>query len=240
VKQAETFPSWARGVSLILLLALVPACANVSTSGVRRYSGMRLPVPRAIVVYDFEPTGSAIGIDPGAGASEGGSGLSSAELAVRREVGRVLADVLAKELQDRGIVTARQQGPVNVPPESMAIRGQIISIDEGSSARRIFIGFGSGRSRLASVAELLGNADAGMVSLWRYQNTAASGARPGVLTTLPIGIAVQGVTLLVLAVNGTLTTMGALSSTSSANAKRMAKEMADAVEESLSRITLGH
>ena len=58
------------------------------------------------------------------------------------------------------------------------------------------------------------------------------------LTTLPIGIAVQGVTLFVLVVNGSMATLGALSSTSTANAKRMAKEMADAVEDTLFRITI--
>ena len=73
--------------------------------------------------------------------------------------------------------------------------------------------------------------------LWEYQNTAASGPKPGVLTTLPIGIAVQGLGLLVLAINGGMATMGALSSSSTANAKRMAKKLADSVEDTLGRIT---
>ena len=65
----------------------------------------------------------------------------------------------------------------------------------------------------------------------------ASGAKPGILTTLPIGIAVQGLSILVLLINGGMSTLGELSSSSSANAERMAEELAEAVEETLGRVT---
>ena len=74
-------------------------------------------------------------------------------------------------------------------------------------------------------------------NLFEFQNTAKSGAKPGILTTLPIGIAVQGVTLVLLVVQGGMAGMGELSSTSTANAKRMAKELADAVETALKRVS---
>ena len=73
--------------------------------------------------------------------------------------------------------------------------------------------------------------------MWEYQNTAASSAKPGILTTLPIGIAVQGVTVLLLVLTGGLSTMGELSSSSTANAKRMAKELANAIEKTLGSVT---
>lgn len=224
-----------RGLALLLIVALVAGCAPVNTNGLRRYQGQRLPAPRGIVVYDFEPTGHSIGL--GDGSSDGDAGLSAEDMENRREVGRVLADVLAKELEKRGILTSRRSGPLAVPEGLLAINGQILTVDEGSRAKRVLIGFGSGRSRLSSVAQLHGNTDAGIATLWEYQNTAASGAKPGILTTLPIGIAVQGVTVLVLVVNGGMATMGELSSVSTANAKRMGESLADAVMESLPRVT---
>jgi hypothetical protein len=54
---------------------------------------------------------------------------------------------------------------------------------------------------------------------------------------LPIGVAVQGLTVAVLLLNGGLSTMGELSSVSTANAKRMGKELADAIEETLEKVT---
>ncbi|MEE8165627.1 MAG: DUF4410 domain-containing protein, partial [Myxococcota bacterium] len=165
------------------------------------------------------------------GASE--AGLSGEDLANRREVGRVLADVLAKELENRGILVSRKSGPIGVPSGSMAMGGQIVTADDGSRAKRVFIGFGSGKSRLTSAAQLYAITENSPTVVWEYQNTAASGAKPGILTTLPIGVAVQGVTVLLLVVNGGLATMGELSSSSTANAKRMADELADAVEETL-------
>ena len=227
-----------RAISLLLVIALAAGCAKVNTNPLRRYVGLRLPAPRAVVVYDFEPTGRSIGLDTGRAADGDVNSLSSEDLKNRREVGRVLADVLADELEDRGIITTRKSGPVSFPDGGMAVGGQVVTVDEGSSAKRILIGFGSGESKLSSVAQLYGRTEGDVPTvLWEYQNTAASAPKPGVLTTLPIGIAVQGLTVVVLLVNGGMTTIGELSSSSTANAKRMAKELADAVELTLSRTT---
>lgn len=233
--RAKLIRSSTRVISLVLVITLVAGCAKVNTTGVRRYQGPRLNASRAIVVYDFEPTGQSIGLD--SIDADGGDGLSNEDIEHRREVGRVLSDVLAKELEERGILSSRKAGPVSVPPGSMSIGGQIITVDEGSSAKRILIGFGSGKNRLSSAAQLYGIPKEDSTVLWEYQNTAASGPKPGILTTLPIGIAIQGVTLLLLVIQGGMATMGELSSSSTANAKRMAKELADSVEETLGRIT---
>ena len=236
--RAKLIRSSTRVISLALVITLVAGCAKVNTTGVRRYQGPRLNASRAIVVYDFEPTGQSIGLD--SIDAEGGDGLSNEDIEHRREVGRVLADVLAKELEERGILSSRKAGPVGVPPGSMSIGGQIITVDEGSPAKRILIGFGAGKNRLSSAAQLHGIPKEAPTILWEYQNTAASGPKPGILTTLPIGVAVQGLTLLVLVINGGMATMGELSSSSTANAKRMAKELANSVEETLGRITRQH
>ncbi len=224
-------------LSLVLVIALLVGCASVNTTAMRRHQGARLPAPRAVVVYDFEATGKSVGLDSDRSVGASGAGLSGEDLANRREVGRVLADVLAEELENRGILVSRKSGPIGVPPGSMAIGGQIVTADDGSRAKRVFIGFGSGKSRLTSAAQLYAITENGPTVVWEYQNTAASGARPGILTTLPIGVAVQGVTVLLLVVNGGLSTMGELSSSSTANAKRMADELADAVEKTLEGLT---
>lgn len=235
--RAQVVRSSTHVISLVLVVSLVVSCASVNTNGIRRHTGRRLPPPRAVVIYDFEPTGASIGLQANNGTGDGEGGLSVDELANRREVGRVLADVLAKELEERGILASRKNGPIGVPPESMAIGGQILTVDDGSRAKRVFIGFGVGKSRMTSAAQLYALTAAGPDIVWEYQNTTASGSRPGILTTLPIGIAVQGVTVLLLVVNGGLSTMGELSSSSTSGAKRMAKELANAVEETLGTIT---
>jgi len=237
VNQIQFARSSTRAISLVVVVTLLVGCAQVNTTPVRRYRGPRLEGARAVVVYDFEPTGESIGLESGRDIEANEDGDSEESLANRREVGRVLADVLATELEDRGILTSRKSGPIGVPPGSLVIGGQIVTVDEGSRAKRIFIGFGSGKSRLTSAAQLYAVTKTGPAVAWEYQNTAASGAKPGVLTTLPIGIAVQGLTVLLLVINGGLTTMGELSSSSTANAKRMAKELADAVEETLTKLT---
>jgi hypothetical protein len=238
--RSNNLTSLARAISAVLIAALSTGsigCASANTKGMRATRTDRLPQPRGIVVYDFEPTGNSIGLGAGRDSHQGGQGISNEDLANRREVGRVLADVLAQELDDRGFLTSRKSGNIEVPEGLMAIGGQIVTVEEGSRAKRVLIGFGSGRSRLTSAAQLHGVTMIGPAEIWEYQNTAASGAKPGVLTTLPIGVAVQGLTLLVLLVNGGLSTMGELSAASTSNAKRMGKELAASVEKTLERMT---
>jgi hypothetical protein len=240
VKRSKNLASPGRAISLVLIVALSTGsigCASANSKGMRATRTDRLPQPRGIVVYDFEPTANSIGLDAGRTRIEDGQGISNEDLATRREVGRVVADVLAKELEDRGFLTSRKTGNVEVPEGLMAIGGQIVTVEEGSRAKRVLIGFGSGRSRLASAAQLHGITMIGPADIWEYQNTAASGAKPGILTTLPIGVAVQGLTLLVLLMNGGMSAMGELSAASTSNAKRMGKELAAAIEKTLERIT---
>ena len=229
-----------RMIALVLILGLASGsmgCASANSNATKRALTPRLPAPNGIVVYDFETTATSIGLGSGRDTNENGRRITNEEIRNRKEVARVLADVLAAELEDRGIVTSRQSGEVVVPQGLMAVGGQIVTVEEGSRAKRLFIGFGSGKSQLTSVAQLYGITDQGPTQLWEYQNTAASGKKPGLLTTLPIGMAVQGLSLALLLVNGGLSTMGELSSVSTANAKRMGKELADAIEESLDRTT---
>jgi hypothetical protein len=237
VNRIQFARSSARAISLVVVVALLVGCAQVNTTPIRRYRGPRLEGARAVVVYDFEPTGESIGLESGRNVDANEDGLSEESLANRREVGRVLADVLAEELEDRGILTSRKSGPIGVPPGSLVMGGQIVTVDDGSRAKRVFIGFGSGKSRLTSAAQLYAITETGPTVAWEYQNTAASGSKPGVLTTLPIGMAVQGLTVMVLVLNGGFSTLGELSSSSTANAKRMADELADAVEETLGKLT---
>ena len=227
----------ARVISISLVVALVAGCAQVNTNGIRRHRGPRLPAPVAIVVYDFEPTGSSIGLDTGLDADGERGALTPEDLENRREVGSAVADMLAKELENRGILATRRSGPIGVPAGAMASGGQIVTVDEGSAAKRVLIGFGSGKSRLTSAAQLYALTDDAPSVIWEYQNTAASGPKPGILTTLPIGAAIQGVSVMLLVINGGMSTIGAMSSTSTANAKRMGDELADTVVDTLSRVT---
>ena len=222
-------------ISLSLVISLVVGCAQVNTNGVRRHRGQRLPAPVAIVIHDFEPTGSSIGLDTGRETDGENGSLGKEEVANRREVGTALADVLAEELESRGILTSRKSGPISIPPGAMAVGGQVVTVDEGSAVKRVLIGFGSGKSQLSSAAQLYAPVDGSATVVWEYQNTAASGPRPGILTTLPIGIAVQGLSIVVLITSGGMATLGALSSSSTANAKNMAEELADSIEETLKR-----
>jgi hypothetical protein len=216
---------------------MLVACGSANVNVLKRYRGTRLPAPRGIVVYDFELTGTNAGLgEPGEDARAAEANLSADETFQRREVARVMADQLVKELEDRGLPATRGSGALVVPEGSMAIGGQIVTVDPGSQAGRVLIGFGYGRSRISSVARLEGQADGEDTTLLEFQNTAKSGPKPGILTTLPIGFLVHGVGLLAIAISGGMAGIGELSASLASDAKRTADELADKVEESLGKV----
>ena len=110
-------------------------------------------------------------------------------------------------------------------------------VAEGSRAKRIFIGFGSGKSRLSAIAQLYGAVPGREGPLFEFQTTAKSGWKPGVLTTLPIGMAVQGLSLVLIVVQGGMVGMGELGASISSDAKRAAKKLADELETVLKNLS---
>ena len=108
-------------------------------------------------------------------------------------------------------------------------------MDEGSRDKRVLIGFGSGHSQLDTLARLYVRGDQGPHKMAEYRTTSQSGKKPGILTTLPIGVAFQGFSLLVLGINAASATVGELSATVSGDAAETASEWADALQELFER-----
>lgn len=223
-------------VAVVLVASMLVACGSANVNVMKRYRGTRLPAPRGIVVYDFELTGGSVGLGESNERAVPEADLTADETFQRREVSRVIGEHLVKELENRGLPATRGTGALEVPEGSMAVGGQVVTVDPGSQAGRILIGFGYGRSRMSSVAQLRGEAEGSDTTLLEFQTTAKSGPKPGILTTLPIGFLVHGVGLLAILVSGGLAGIGELSASVGADAKRTAKELADSIEKSLGKV----
>jgi hypothetical protein len=226
-----------RVVSVVVIASMLVACGSANVNVLKRYRGTRLPAPRGIVVYPFELTGESVGLGEETHEDKPvEAALTAEETFQRREVAKVMSEYLVRELENRGLPATMGSGELEVPDGSMAIGGQIVTVDPGSAMGRVFIGFGYGRSRISSVARLEGQVDGVGETLLEFQNTAKSGPKPGILTTLPIGFMVQGITVLAVLISGGLAGIGELNASLGADAKRTADELADAIEKSLGKV----
>jgi hypothetical protein len=206
---------------LVCVTVLAFGCGTSDVTAVRPYDGGRLPRPRSIVVYDFETAGADITL----------AGKERSRADAGRSVAHRLSLEVVEELEDLGIPAERRTGDFEVPSDSFAIHGQLVLANEGSAWKRGFVGFGYGKSEVRTVARLLRHDAGGAEVIAEYDTEATSGRKPGVLTTLPIGMAVQGVSLMVFLVSGAAAGIGELNASLGRDAKRTAKEWVGELED---------
>jgi hypothetical protein len=206
---------------LVILVALSSACRTAEITRLQRYEGDPVQQPRIIYIYDFRTDDTRVTL-----ADE-----SQDPASVAANVARALSLELIEELEDFKIPIERRTGPLDVPENSLAIHGEIVSIDEGSRARRVFIGFGNGASEVDTLGRLYLRGARGPEKMAEFRTTASSGNKPGILTTLPIGVAVQGLSLIVLGINAASATIGELNASVAGDARETASEWADALQD---------
>lgn len=167
-------------VSLFLLL-VVAGCASTKVSDRHQLVTGQLQRPGRILVYDFAatpaelPPGSELAVQYSGGATT----QSSEQIATGRKMGNLIAQELVKQILEMGMM-AEQAKPGAAPDvNDIVIRGCILSYDEGSAAKRVAIGFGSGSSHMSVAAEGLQMTPQGLRTLG-YGSTQSGGSKgPG-------------------------------------------------------------
>jgi len=120
------------------------------------------------------------------------------------EVGRNLGDLVAKELvtkiEEMGLV-AMEGSKQSIPkPNDLMIIGYFGAVDEGSTVKRLTVGFGSGSTDLTTAVEGYQMTNKGPRLLGSGQLESGGGKTPGLIVPLavfaatanPIGLAVMG------------------------------------------------
>lgn len=145
--------------------------------------------PGRIVVYDFVGTGDDLPSDSAIARYYEQQTIpqTEAEIDLGRKLGRLVAQNIVKELNSAGIPA---QHAVSVPETRIGdgiIRGEFITIKEGSRSKRVLIGFGAGAGELKTLAEAYVVTDAGLRPVGSTQVDTAGGKLPGMLVPLGLG-----------------------------------------------------
>lgn len=141
--------------SCLLLILVVSGCASTKVSNRQQLVTGHLPRPGNILVYDF--AASPADVPPDSALAQQYSLASTpqtpAQIAEGRQLGAEIAAQLAEQIRAMGMpaeeVSAGAQPQIN----DIVIRGYLLSVQQGSTARRFVIGFGAGSSELQTVVE---------------------------------------------------------------------------------------
>ena len=211
----------------IFALLLVSGCAKTTVTQQQAYEGPRLARPARVLVYDFAANAADLPAGYTMAVSAPPADQSADDLSLGRKLGAEVAKDLVEELQKMGLPAVGANGQPPPQLNDIAIVGYFVSIDSGSIAKRVAIGFGSGAPELATVVEVYVRSDRGLRRLGSGELDSEGSKGPG--EALPLAVAVASGNPIGLIVSSAAKVEGEVSgrTTVEGSAKRTAQEIAE-------------
>ncbi len=136
-------------------MLLATGCASTEVINQQHFATGYLPRPGNILVYDF--IANAADIPPNSVFASQGTASATPQTADQitagRRAGAEIAVALAQDIRAMGMPADRAVPGTKIRINDIVIRGYILSVDEGSTIKRVAIGFGSGKSTLKVAVE---------------------------------------------------------------------------------------
>jgi hypothetical protein len=218
-------------VSCLFVLVVVAGCASTKVSNRQVLVNERLPRPDRILVYDFIANPADMPVDSVLATQvEPGPPLTAEQIQTGRQLGAQIADELVARIRDMGLPAVAALSARRPRVGDIVIRGYLVSIAEGSTAKRMLIGFGSGGSELEAVVEGYQMTERGLRKLG--SGTVESGGSKGPGTAAPAAVAIATGNPIGLIVTGGMKIYGEASGSSKleGRAKAIAKEIAEVLK----------
>ena len=189
----------------VFLLALTVVVGCASTEVTERHSKIgskKIAKPDRIYVYPF----ASVPEDVPSWSQAAGKHASPSkpptpeELKVGREIGDLVAQELVKEIVEMGMVALKGNANSQPRPNDLLITGYFESVEEGSTIKRVGLGFGSGATELTTSVEGYQMTESGPRLLGGGKLEQTGGKTPGLIVPVavlaassnPIGLIVVG------------------------------------------------
>lgn len=170
-------------------LLLISGCASNDVTGRRsRVGEERIPRPDRIIVHSFAATPEDIPANSAIARlyARRDAPQTETEIELGRKLGVQVAHALVQEILDMAL-PAELAGSGRPPQQgNIVFHGGFISIDEGSRAKRMLIGFGAGAAELKTLVEAFQVTSSGLRPLGSAEFRSAGGKMPGIV--VPIGV----------------------------------------------------
>jgi len=142
-------------VAFLITLAIMAGCASTSLSDQQRMAAGSLPRPGQIWVYPFAATPadvrpeSQLTSDPEVVAGQ----QTPQQIAEGRKLGAQIATQVVQEIIGMGMPAAVGSAASRPQLNDLVIEGSLLSVQQGSAAERVSIGFSAGQSELKVAVE---------------------------------------------------------------------------------------
>jgi hypothetical protein len=175
----------------LFLLALTVVVGCASTEVVERHSKIgskKIAKPDRIYVYPF----ASVPEDVPSWSQAAGKHTPPSkpptpeELKVGREIGDLVAQELVTEIVEMGMVALKGDANSQPRPNDLLITGYFESVEEGSTIKRVGLGFGSGATELTTSVEGYQMTEAGPRLLGSGKLEQGGGKTPGLIVPIAV------------------------------------------------------
>ena len=189
----------------------------------------QVPRPNNILVYNFVATPADDPGDP-ALANQNATPQTPEQIQAGRQLGAQIASELAADIRAMGMPA--EAVPIGTPPQmyDIVIKGYLLSVQAGSEAERLAIGFGAGASELKTAVEGFQMTPQGLRKLGSGTVDAGGGKSPGAAVGVAGLIATGNPAGLIVSTGMKVYGEESGSSKLEGRAKATAKEIADQIK----------
>ena len=135
----------------LFALIVVAGCASTKVTEQHPVDVGKIPRPDHIFVYDFVATPADVPADSDVKLES--EPQTPEQIEAGRQLGAEIAKELVAEIQGMGLPAVEATSGISPQVGDIVIRGYLVSIDAGSEAKRLAIGFGAGASELTTTVE---------------------------------------------------------------------------------------
>lgn len=219
-------------VSCLFVMAMAAGCASTKVANRQQLVTEQIPRPDHIWVYDFAasagdvPANSAL-----AGEDDVDTTPQTAEqIAAGKQLGAEIAAELAEQLRGMGLPGAQAWTGTTPHINDIVIHGYLLSIKEGSAAKRVIIGFGSGATELRTMVEGFQMTAQGLRKIGTGTVDSGGGKTPGSALGVATFLASANPAGLIISTGAKVYGEASGSSKVEGRAKSTAKEIADVLK----------
>ena len=168
-------------VLYLLALLIIAGCASTKVTSRNESTIGKLPRPAHIWVYDFAATPADVPEESALAGqhSEHNPPQTAEHIKAGRQLGAEIEAQLVKQIRGMGMPAEHAVQETKPQINDLVIRGYLVSFNEGSAAKRILIGFGSGASDLKVAVEGFQMTAQGLRKLGGGTTDSEGGKAPG-------------------------------------------------------------
>jgi hypothetical protein len=211
----------------LFVIVAVVGCTSSTITSRHEYKGEKIARPDHIIVYDFAATPADVPAESAIAGqyTEHSTPQTAEQIATGRKVGAEIAKVMVEDIRGMGLPAERASNQTVPQIGDLLIKGSLLTINEGSAAKRVTIGFGSGASQLKVAVEGYLMTDHGLRKLGSGTADTSGSKSPGAALGVVGAIATANPAGLIISTGMKVYGEESGGSTIEGRAKDMAKEI---------------